>query len=35
MGVRSPTKKISELGFLKIDYRGINDIMGLEIFVDC
>jgi hypothetical protein len=35
MGVRSPTKVISELGFSKMVCRGVNDVMGEEISVEC
>ena len=34
MGVRSPTKTISELGFTKVVCRGVNDVMGVAISVD-
>jgi hypothetical protein len=34
MGVRSLTKKNLELGFLKLDCRGVRDVMGVEISVD-
>jgi hypothetical protein len=34
MGVRSLTKIISELGFPRLDCRGVNDVMGVPISVD-
>jgi hypothetical protein len=34
MGVRSSTKTTSELRFLKLDCRGVNDVMGVPISVD-
>jgi hypothetical protein len=34
MGVRSPTKTISELGFPKVVCRGVSDVMGVAISVD-
>lgn len=34
MGVRSSTKTISELGFPKLDCRGVNNVMGVAISVD-
>jgi hypothetical protein len=34
MGVRSSTKTILELGFLRLNCRGINDVIGVPIFVD-
>jgi hypothetical protein len=35
IGVRSLTKMISELGFPKLDCRGVNDVIGVPISVDC
>jgi hypothetical protein len=35
IGVRSLTKMISKLGFLKLYCRGVNDVIGVLIFVDC
>jgi hypothetical protein len=35
MGVRSPTKVILELGFPKLVCRGVNDVLGEEISVEC
>ena len=35
MGVRSLTKTILELGFPKLDCRGVNDVMGVPMFLDC
>jgi hypothetical protein len=35
IGVRSPTKVSSELGFLKLVCRGVNDAMGEAISVEC
>jgi hypothetical protein len=35
MGVRSFMKTISGLGVPKLDCRGVNDVMGVPIFVDC
>ena len=35
MGVRSSTKTISELGFLRLNCRGVNDVMGVPISVYC
>ena len=34
IGVRSSTKTISELGFLRMNYRGVNDVMGVPISID-
>jgi hypothetical protein len=33
MGVRSPTKTILELGFSKLVRIGVNDVMGVAIYV--
>jgi hypothetical protein len=35
IGVRSLTRMISELGFMKLDCRGVNDVIGVLISVDC
>ena len=35
MGVRPSTKKISELGFPRLNCRGVNDVMGVPISIDC
>jgi hypothetical protein len=35
IGVRSPTKVSSELVFLKLVYKGVNDAMGEGISVEC
>jgi hypothetical protein len=35
MGVISPTKVISKLGFSKLVCRGVNDAMEEEIMVEC
>jgi hypothetical protein len=35
IGVRSPTKVSSELGFLKLVCRGVNDAMRETILVEC
>ena len=35
MGVRSSIKTISKLGFLRMNCRGVNDVMGVPIFVYC
>jgi hypothetical protein len=34
IGVRSSIKMTSELGFLQLDCKGVNEIMGLPISVD-
>jgi hypothetical protein len=34
MGVRSSTNTILELGFPRLNCRGVNDLMGVPIFVD-
>jgi hypothetical protein len=35
MGVRSLTKIILEVGFPKLDCRGVSDVMGEAISVEC
>ena len=35
IGVRSPTKVSSELVFLKLVYKGVNDAMGEAISMEC
>jgi hypothetical protein len=35
IGVRSLTRMISELGFPKLDCRGVNDVIGVPISVYC
>ena len=35
MGIRSPAKTILELGFPKLVCRGVSDVMGVEISMDC
>ena len=35
IGVISPTKVSSELGFLKLVCRGFNDAMGETIYMEC
>jgi hypothetical protein len=34
IGVRSPIKMTSELGFLKLDCNGVNEVIGVPISVD-
>jgi hypothetical protein len=34
IGVRSPIKMTSELGFLKLDCNGVNEVIGVLISVD-
>jgi hypothetical protein len=34
IGVRSPIKMTLELGFLKLEYKGVNEAIGEPIFVD-
>jgi hypothetical protein len=35
IGVRLPTKTISEFGFLKMDCIGVSDVMGVAISMEC
>jgi hypothetical protein len=35
IGVRSPTKMNSKLGVLKLDCKGVNEVIGVPISIDC